>query len=295
MTTPLKLQILPLRFVLRDIRVVHRYTKNMADLSGVKKERVLVVGAGVIGLTTALTLAEHGYRVRILAREFVACDDKSKLTSQVAAAFWGINTSPGCEEKKKNWCLYSYKKFVKLAENPQKTGVFIRELLFVYPHLIDMDPHTKETKSNFQKYLPGNPLRHDKNLLREKGLSLESGLQDAMSIHVPVIETDMFMYWLTQQCISKGIDFIQGTVDFLLENCDSLRRTQRADCIVNCTGLSARNLVQDHNVYPRLGVGLTLRNGDRMFPVPENCAIRGKIWYQDGAKAGEVAIVPRVP
>lgn len=56
------------------------------------------------------------------------------------------------------------------------------------------------------------------------------------------------------QCILQGVDFIQGTVDSLLENCDSLRRAHQADCIVNCTGLAARKLVQDHRVYPMLGM-----------------------------------------
>ena len=44
---------------------------------------ITVVGAGVIGLTTALTLEEHGHRVRVVA---AATDEAT--TSAVAGAFW---------------------------------------------------------------------------------------------------------------------------------------------------------------------------------------------------------------
>lgn len=41
----------------------------------------------------------YRYRVTVLAREFCACDNKSKLTSQVAAAFWNVITLPGSDNK----------------------------------------------------------------------------------------------------------------------------------------------------------------------------------------------------
>jgi pyruvate/2-oxoglutarate dehydrogenase complex dihydrolipoamide dehydrogenase (E3) component len=39
-----------------------------------RREGVLVVGAGVIGLTTALRLAIYGFKVHIIAEEFVPKD-----------------------------------------------------------------------------------------------------------------------------------------------------------------------------------------------------------------------------
>jgi hypothetical protein len=46
---------------------------------------VLIVGAGVIGLTTAWTLLDHGYKVTVLAENFATRDGK-RLTSQIAGA-----------------------------------------------------------------------------------------------------------------------------------------------------------------------------------------------------------------
>ena len=45
--------------------------------------RVIVVGAGVIGLSSALRLAEHGHDVAVLARDL-----PPETTSAVAAALW---------------------------------------------------------------------------------------------------------------------------------------------------------------------------------------------------------------
>ena len=48
-----------------------------------RAERVIVVGAGVIGLTCAVRLAEDGHRVDVLARDLPL-----ETTSVVAAALW---------------------------------------------------------------------------------------------------------------------------------------------------------------------------------------------------------------
>ena len=50
------------------------------DFSG---QRVLIVGAGIIGLSTAVTLQERGHTVRVVA---AAVGDAT--TSAVAAAIW---------------------------------------------------------------------------------------------------------------------------------------------------------------------------------------------------------------
>src|SRR5436305_1030955 len=49
----------------------------------VDSRRVTVVGAGVIGLTVAVRLAQAGHTVRV-----VAADPPAATTSAIAAAFW---------------------------------------------------------------------------------------------------------------------------------------------------------------------------------------------------------------
>ena len=50
---------------------------------GAVRARVVVVGAGIVGLTAAVRLAEAGLAVRVLARERTP-----RTTSDVAAAVW---------------------------------------------------------------------------------------------------------------------------------------------------------------------------------------------------------------
>jgi D-amino-acid oxidase len=48
-------------------------------------KHVLVIGAGIIGLSTAWTLLDHGYKVTVMAENFASRDGK-RLTSQIAGA-----------------------------------------------------------------------------------------------------------------------------------------------------------------------------------------------------------------
>src|SRR5690606_11167051 len=81
---------------------------------------VTVVGAGVVGLTCALVLAEAGHRVRVVARERPA-----DTTSAVAAAVWyPYRASP--HERVVGWSRASYERFVRLVEGDPAAGVRLR-------------------------------------------------------------------------------------------------------------------------------------------------------------------------
>ena len=48
---------------------------------------VLIIGGGIIGLSTAWTLLDSGYKVTVLAEEYATLDgSKPRLTSQIAGA-----------------------------------------------------------------------------------------------------------------------------------------------------------------------------------------------------------------
>ena len=73
---------------------------------------ILVIGAGVSGLTTAICLREAGFNVIIIADRFTP-----DLTSVVAGALWewppavcGRHGTPRSLERSKEWCMDVHKK-----------------------------------------------------------------------------------------------------------------------------------------------------------------------------------------
>ena len=83
--------------------------------------RVVVVGAGVTGLTCAVRLAEDGHRVDVLARDLPL-----ETTSVVAAALWyPYKALP--QERVAGWASTSYAVFAGLAAAADSTaGVGVR-------------------------------------------------------------------------------------------------------------------------------------------------------------------------
>lgn len=52
---------------------------------GTDARRVLIIGGGIVGLCTAWTLLDSGFRVTVLSEQF-ASRDGLRLTSQIAGA-----------------------------------------------------------------------------------------------------------------------------------------------------------------------------------------------------------------
>ncbi|MEU5839040.1 FAD-dependent oxidoreductase [Streptomyces diacarni] len=77
----------------------------------------VVIGGGVIGLTTAVVLAERGMDVRLWSPE-----DPRETTSAVAGGLvWPYRIEP--EAQALDWSVRSFRHFSWLAEQPHSTGV----------------------------------------------------------------------------------------------------------------------------------------------------------------------------
>jgi D-amino-acid oxidase len=75
------------------------------------------VSAGVIGLQTAVTLLEAGYKVTVVARDWPG-DHSPDYTSPWAGAIWRSHASADQVEACK-WDLQSYQEWMRIAEtNP---------------------------------------------------------------------------------------------------------------------------------------------------------------------------------
>ena len=167
--------------------------------------RTVVVGAGVVGLTTAVCLREAG-----LAADVVAREEPSDTTSAVAAALWyPYRALPAARVTV--WSAATYEALARLA-GVDGSGVQMRAGTERLPAGAP-DPWWRDA-------VPG--LRRTR-----EGLRFVAPVVD-MSVHLP---------WLVERLRALG-----GTVERRhLGALDELE----ADAVVNCAGLGARELAGD--------------------------------------------------
>ncbi len=181
--------------------------------------RVVVVGAGVVGLTCAVRLLESGHRVDVLARDLPL-----ETTSAVAAALWYPYLSLP-RERVLTWGAASYAEFIGLAGEPG-TGVRMVTGTEVLRRR-QPDPWWREA-------IP--------SMARET--ALPSGYVDGWTFRTPVVEMPVHLRWLTTRVEELG-----GTLTRM--NLSSL--PTGADVVVNCAGLGSRLLGGDRSVVPVRG------------------------------------------
>jgi len=186
--------------------------------------RVRVVGAGVLGLTSALRLAEAGHQVEVVAAEL-----GEATTSAVAAALWyPYRATP--DPQVVDWLATSYAALRTLATDPD-TGVRLRpgRELFRAPVA---DPWWRPA-------VPG--------LARATGEQLPAGYLDGYCLTVPVVDMAVHLAWLAARLREEGTAIRTSRLTGLPV---ALTGVQVA---VNCTGLGARELVGDRTLAPVRG------------------------------------------
>lgn len=183
---------------------------------------VLVLGAGVSGLSSAHELAAAGHRVTIWARE-----DPLESTSAVAAALW-YPFEAGPPERVGPWAERSYRRFLALARRGTP-GVVVEELQDLRSPALDVPRWVTELEG----FAP---------LARGACAGFEQGWR----ARVPVIETPLYLPWLAGEVRARGAAFVRRSVT-------SWDETRGFDALVNCTGLGARALCADAECYPIRG------------------------------------------
>ena len=197
-----------------------------------KRQRVLVIGCGVIGLSSALELQRAGAKVTIAARAL-----PPDTVSNVAAAIW-YPYAVAPKERCDTWARVAYGSFRELAKDPA-SGVLLRSGVELYPE--------GGRPAQLLLDLPGSrPARADE---------LRSGYTSGVSFEAPVIDTSIYLPWLMRQFGQGGglievLDF--GSLDEALE---------RAALVVNCAGLGSRELARDPSMYAIRGQVVRVERG----------------------------------
>ncbi len=190
---------------------------------------MIVVGGGVIGLTTAIVLAESGRRVRVWTR-----DPAERTTSAVAGAmWWPYHIEP--ESLVGDWALESLVVYEELAAWPEETGVRMVEGV-----------HGETGLDGLGSWAAG-----------VKGLRTATDAEYAgtgLWARLPLIDMSTHLPWLRSRLIRAGGHIERRTVADLAES------AAEAPVVVNCTGLGARELVPDPLVRPVRGQLVVVEN-----------------------------------
>jgi len=186
--------------------------------------RALVLGSGVSGLTCALRLLEAGFAVEIQGRE-----PPLATTSNVAAALW-YPYQAGPAHKVDAWARRSYAVFRELARE-EASGVLMRSGLDLFP-----DPRAAPA---LLRDLPG--------FRPAQASELRGGYAAGFVLEAPVIEMPVYLAWLAGRVRAAGGVIVERA-------CASLDEAlAAAPVVVNATGLGARELADDRELYPIRG------------------------------------------
>jgi D-amino-acid oxidase len=200
---------------------------------------VVVVGAGVVGLTTALCLAEAGHDVTI-----VAAEPPQQTTSRAAAAMWG-SAFVGPPDAVPRWAAATLEELRELSADPDATGVRMTPGTLVSPRA-DFPPPPD--------LFPGIEMRP----LGE----VPAGYALAVEVVVPLVDMPRYLDYLLARFEAAG-----GALE--LRRLDSLSSVD-AELVVNCAGVGARDLVGDSSLRASRGQHVIVENPgiDRFFMEP---------------------------
>jgi D-amino-acid oxidase len=190
---------------------------------------VLVIGAGVVGLTTAITLAESGLRVRVHTAE--SPDDTTSAAA--GAMWWPYRVEP--QDRTMDWALQSFDVLADLAAAPGTTGVRM----------------TDGIEAGRKRYRPpewaagtgARPCTSEE---------LPAGFTEGWRYRLPLLDMPAYLDYLVGRLKSSGgVMRLQNHTD-LPANC--------APVVVNCSGSGARMLADDTHVAAVRGQVVVVEN-----------------------------------
>ncbi len=181
--------------------------------------RVIVVGAGVVGLSCAVRLLEQGHQVDVVARDLPL-----ETTSAVAAAIWyPYRAYP--VERVTAWSRTSYQVFEELAQ-VEGTGVRMR-------------PGTELHRTR-----QADPWWRDAVPALTRVSALDPPYVDAWSFVAPVVEMAVYLGWLAARVERLGGTLTRLALPAL---------PGHAEVVVNATGLGSRLMAEDRSLTPVRG------------------------------------------
>jgi D-amino-acid oxidase len=191
----------------------------------------VVIGAGVIGLTTAVCLAEAGRRVEVWTAE-----PPTATTSAAAGAMWGpYLVEP--RDRIRRWSQHTIDVLTELAQEPDTgvrlvRGVEASRTAVEPPDWAELVPDLAVCDSN----------------------ELPNGFVSGWEFTVPIADMTAYLPYVIRRLEAAGGTMQVRRVGSLME------AGAVAPVAVNCAGMGARTLAADSELYPIRGQLVVVEN-----------------------------------
>lgn len=198
---------------------------------------VLVIGAGISGLSTALVLLGSGLSVAVYA-----ADPPHRTTSAAAGALWGTHLV-GADDRVGPWAALTLTRFRELAAAADPASG-VRQMRGLAAFLAG-DPGVPEFTVGLTGLTWADPA------------GLPPGYRSGLRYSAPVVAMPVYLDYLTDKVIDGG-----GLLHFgkpLRDLADAAARSP-ARVLVNCTGIGARTLARDSDLVPVRGQVVVVAN-----------------------------------
>jgi D-amino-acid oxidase len=202
---------------------------------------VLVIGAGVIGLTTAICLAEAGVSTAI-----VSAEPPEQTTSFAAGAIWGPHLV-GRDDRVARWADVTLARLDELTA----PGIGANALDGIVHTAAGMAAHREEASAP-PEFAAGTALAQC------PPAEIPPGYRSAWRLRAPIVAMPEYLGYLVARFGRAG-----GATPFLVKIrslSDARAVAPSARVIVNCTGCGARDLVPDRDVTPVRGQAVVTTN-----------------------------------
>ncbi|GAA5957366.1 hypothetical protein JCM3765_000437 [Sporobolomyces pararoseus] len=198
---------------------------------------VIVIGAGCIGLTTAIEILKTGLPVLLLAHHFPS--DLDAEYSSTAAGAHHLSFADDTDWRQRYFDLRTFERFWKESEDTEageRIGVM---------RLTQTEYYRGDTHLRILEQLPNFRINGQD--------TLPDGIEHSVSFESVTIEPARYLPYLLKNFSRLG--GVSCRVAPLGSLADAKKYAKRPLCVVNCTGLGASKLsdVQDLTVHPVRG------------------------------------------